>query len=366
LIIAAIVLIIWLWPNSPPPFPESLNIATPAGIELTQLTSSHVKKQNVAWSPDGQYVAYVKWYDPEIFLVDIGTQTESQLTHWNGWGNSGLGLHKYSDDGSHIFLYTQGDLWSQPINGSDPQSITSYGFSLELSGYDARFSKNKAAFFAGIYPDELYVIDVDTGVQTPLAGELEDGLYATLDISPDGNRIVYSAGIMGQSEPGYPNKPLQKMWVINTDGTDQTLISEDPGDNLRWSPDGNKIAFLRDSKLWQINPDGTGEEILTTQGGSICRFEWSPDGSKIAYWSMNSEQYSCPSLWVMNMTSQVQECVLDLKDTGVSAESWSGIAWSPDSRSMAFILSMTWQSDISSASEEEQVFMLTLNSSDDS
>jgi Tol biopolymer transport system component len=370
LIIAAIVLIIWLWPNSPPPFTESLKIATPAGVELTQLTSSSVRKQDVAWSPDGKYLAYVKWYDPEIYLIDIGNRTESQLTHWNGWNTGGFGLLEYSDDGSEMFLGTGGGLWAQSIYGGMPQSlipsVSAPWGNAWVEGYGARFSMDKCAFFAGTYPAELYVIDLDDGNPEMLAGELRDGLYATLDLSPDGTRVVYSAGIIGQSEPGYPNMPLQYMWVINTDGTNQTLISEDPGDNLRWSPDGNKIAFLRDGNLWLINPDGTGEETLTTEGDSICRFEWSPDGNKIAYWSMNSGQYSCNSLWTMDMASHSQECVLDLNDTNVYVKSWRGFAWSPDSRSMAFILAMTWQSDLSSVSEEQQVFMLTLNNSDGS
>ena len=358
LIIGAIILIVWLWPSSPPSMTEILKNATPKGVELTQLTSTSVIKADIAWSPDGNCLAYVKWYNPEIYLINIRQKTESQLTHWNGWGNSGLGLLAYSEDGSALFLGTGGGLWSQPVNGSEPQSLTPNGFPSWFNGYGARFSRDKCALFSGEYPAELHVIDLNTRNQTMLVGGLADSSYATLDISPDGSRVVYSAGIIGQSEPGYPNIPLQHMWVINTDGTGQKQISDTSGGNLRWSPNGSKIAYSYDNKLCQINPDGTNKKESPLQGGSILSFEWSPDGNKIAYWS------SYYALWILNLKDGSQKCILNTEDTGVNWKSWNGMAWSPDSKSIAFVLSISWKSALSSTSEENQVFMVTSNNSE--
>ena len=369
LIIAAIILIIWAWPSSPPPFMKSFEIATPEGVEITQLTSNSFIKQDIAWSPDGKYLAYVKWYNPEIYSIDVVNQTESQLTHWNGWGNAGLGLLDYSDDGSVLFLGTGGNLWAQSVNGNEPQSlipsVSAPWGNAWVEGYGARFGKDKCAFFAGTYPTELYVIDLDDGNIDLLVGELADSLYATLDLSPDGSRVVYSAGIIGQSEPEHINIPLRHMWVINTDGTGQMQISDGYGENLRWSPDGNKIAYLYDNKLWQINPDGTETEEISLQGGNILRFEWSPDGNKIAYWASQSNSDYGHSLWILNLENGSQECALDIENVGVYWKKWQGMAWSPDSKSIAFTLSMSWKSDLSSTSEQDQVFMITLNNSED-
>ena len=319
------------------------------------------QRTGVAWSPDGKYITYVKWYNPEIYLIDVGNQTESQLTHWNGWNNGGLSLLRYSYDGSAIFLGTTGGLWAQSVNGGEPQSLlpsasAPWGEAWVL-GYDARFSRDKCAFVVGIYPRSLYVIDLNTGNQTMLVEGLADSSYANLDISSDGSRVVYSAGVIGQSEPGFPNIPLQHMWVINTDGTGQKQISDNSGGNPRWSPDGSKIAYSYDNKLCQIDPDGTNKKETPLQGGSILGFEWSPDGNKIAYWS------SYYSLWILNLKDSSQKCILNTENTGVYWNAWNGMAWSPDSNSIAFILSMLWKSDLSSTSEVDQVFMVTSNNS---
>jgi Tol biopolymer transport system component len=222
-----------------------------------------------------------------------------------------------------------------------------------VEGYGARFSEDKCAFFAGEYPAELYVIDLDNGNPDLLAGELVDGLYATLDLSPDGNRIVYSAGIVGQHEPDHINIPLRHMWVINTDGTGQVQISEDYGENLRWSPDGSKIAFLRNDELWLIDPDGTGEEKFPTEAYFIHYLEWSPNGNKLAYWSSEMRHSSCTRLWIVDFTDDTQELVFDITNAGVSWATYDGMAWSPDGNSIALILS---------GAAGEQVFLLKLSS----
>ena len=61
---------------------------------------------------------------------------------------------------------------------------------------------------------------------------------------------------------------------MNADGTGQTMISND-GQLPNWSPDGTKIAFVRQSSLggepsfemFTMNPDGSGERNITPFGG---------------------------------------------------------------------------------------------------
>lgn len=53
------------------------------------------------------------------------------------------------------------------------------------------------------------------------------------------------------------------------------------GDSPSWSPDGNKIAFLREQDLYIMNSDGTNQHKLTS--GVRGAPEWSPDGSYMAF-----------------------------------------------------------------------------------
>jgi Tol biopolymer transport system component len=50
--------------------------------------------------------------------------------------------------------------------------------------------------------------------------------------SPDSTKMVFNSGTTGE----------YNIWIINSDGTDQVRIGE--GMAPRWSPKGDKIAFM--------------------------------------------------------------------------------------------------------------------------
>jgi TolB protein len=103
---------------------------------------------------------------------------------------------------------------------------------------------------------DIYVIDVVSKVETPLAATGNDELNP--EWSPDGRRIAYHR-INGNAD----------IWVMNADGTGQTQLTSHGDDDYdpAWSPDGSKIAFNRingEGDIYVINVDGTGETRLTT------------------------------------------------------------------------------------------------------
>jgi TolB protein len=52
----------------------------------------------------------------------------------------------------------------------------------------------------------------------------------------------------------------------------------------RWSPDGTRLAYLRDGQLWTMRADGAGKKRLTTR--SAAGAAWSPDGRWLAFGSL--------------------------------------------------------------------------------
>ena len=79
---------------------------------------------------------------------------------------------------------------------------------------------------------------------------------------------------------------------MNTDGTNQTNISNNDSDEMypSWSPDGSKIAFashkIEGGHIYVMNADGTNQTRLTNNDqldGTNYAPSWSPDGSKIAF-----------------------------------------------------------------------------------
>ncbi|MEA2611501.1 MAG: hypothetical protein QOG32_1227 [Chloroflexota bacterium] len=104
--------------------------------------------------------------------------------------------------------------------------------------------------------------------------------------SPDGRRLAFVRD--------------DELWVVETDGSRLTLVAGKPGGGRdpRWSPDGRRIAFLSRrrgwTQIWIIDapvprrgrpatePKPPQPKPLTEAGIDVDAFEWSPDGKQIA------------------------------------------------------------------------------------
>src|SRR5262245_18300543 len=74
------------------------------------------------------------------------------------------------------------------------------------------------------------------------------------------------------------------------------------------SPDGTKIAFVRNSfdvmkdrirsRLWVVNVDGSDLRPLTNGAGNESYPRWSPDGKRLAYVSDASGSAQLYCLWL--------------------------------------------------------------------
>jgi dipeptidyl aminopeptidase/acylaminoacyl peptidase len=103
----------------------------------------------------------------------------------------------------------------------------------------------------------------------------------SFDLSPDGKTIAFAATTYNMDE----NKGNTDIYLINSDGTNlrplkNSLKNEkDP----KFSPDGKRIAFIRDSLIWSCNYDGSDEKQLIDISSGVSGIVWSPDGSKILF-----------------------------------------------------------------------------------
>jgi dipeptidyl aminopeptidase/acylaminoacyl peptidase len=106
--------------------------------------------------------------------------------------------------------------------------------------------------------------------------------------SPDGKSAIYA---LKTTEPDADAKLEFKyrthLWFTDFETTKQLTFGQENESNFNWSPDGKKIAFLRNvkgkSQIFILNLSGGEAMQLSDFQHSIGSAIWSPDGSKIMF-----------------------------------------------------------------------------------
>jgi Tol biopolymer transport system component len=120
------------------------------------------------------------------------------------------------------------------------------------------------------------------------------------------------------------------LYVINPDGSGQRVVRPNVWHGVAWSPDGQRILFIRDSDLYVVNTDGSGERRLARWASGPA---WSPDGRKIAFTRSRCSTGSAAcgqellilKVYVMNADGSAQRSL-----TSASGNIFQ--AWLPDGR----------------------------------
>jgi Tol biopolymer transport system component len=238
-----------------------------------------------------------------------------------GNGSNGGEQHTEISNAKIVFI-RHSDIYVMNSDGTGQTNLTR----TKASVAGGVWSPNgmKIAFFTrsdGERPLDIYMINADGTGETNLTRTKASSEGAP-SWSPDSKKITYLRG----SDPS--GEIFNDIYVMNSDGTKQrrlikatdTKDFEAGFESPSWSPDGEKIAFMRTTRvdfvnsspssavpatgpsgLYVMKPDGTGLKKLSKEMSYAQSPLWSPDGKEIAFTREHAgDVYVDQDVYVMN------------------------------------------------------------------
>ena len=193
------------------------------------------------------------------------------------------------------------------IPGADPSAAVSHDPSAWWSADDTRLAVQDAA-------GQILVGSGDGSDLMPTGLMPTPG--APVSWSPDLERLTFVRD--------------GNAWVAAADGTDsRALTAFDLGSvtDVAWSPDGRWIAVSRGTSMWIAAADGSGElrQLGVPDAARYRQVAWSPDGARIAVGPGNDDVTGSERTFIVSVDGGTVT-VLDGADQPI---------WSPDGRFLA-------------------------------
>ncbi|HXH60156.1 MAG TPA: hypothetical protein VNI20_02230 [Fimbriimonadaceae bacterium] len=247
-------------------------------------------QQDVAWSPDGKWIAYSQLTNPEKY----------DAKNWSVW--------TVRDDGSQSTKIADEALWVAWSNDGRAVAYT-------------KLNNGKR---------DIYRYDLATKSETVLISSHQNDTQPAW--SPDGRLIAYASD---RSGAGYD------IWIANADGTGVRQLTAESGSEYmpKWSPDSKRITYYRvkgDQKdqVWMIDVDMKSEMLLSS--GNYRNLSPVFVGSdRVAFYCSGRELGTFP---VTNLEGTVV-ATIKMKDAFTVAES-------PQRDKYAFIINRSPASEI--------------------
>ncbi|NOT63452.1 MAG: DUF11 domain-containing protein, partial [Acidobacteria bacterium] len=163
----------------------------------------------------------------------------------------------------------------------------------------------------------LFVSPIEGTNKVRLAADASFVQGGRFSWSPDGTKIVYVTS------------SNQSLALAQTDGSGTLALLNLPTgvSDPDWSPDGERLAFIKLSELWTVNLDGTELKRLTTNrpftNDTAARPRWSPDGTKLLVTYRGNTH-------LMNADGTGLTRAFNVLSSGQAA-------WSPDGKKIVFV-----------------------------
>ncbi len=230
------------------------------------------------WSPDGGKIAYIHSWTYRIIIYDVDREVSYSLTDESDPDVYEFGMSWSAAGDRMAFVSNSGGDYNVWLKDFTSGTLTQVTEGLDVDYGEISPEGDKIAYVDG---ETLYVRDLVNGETLEVDPKVDS---YSLDWSPESRRLAFVSYRNGDAD----------IYVLDTETMAQVQITDSQGDDLdpSWSPDGQKIVFVRTEPDWsrsvRIVDSGTlSEEVLAGDLGTINYLAWVKAG-KIAYAQRNS------------------------------------------------------------------------------
>ena len=277
---------VWQWVSESAP-----NASKPA-LNAIPLTSYQGRETQVAFSPDGNQIAFV-WNgpqgdNPDIYVKLIDAETPLRLTTnpaedvnpvWSPDGRY-IAFLRQSAEGSEFYLIPA-------LGGAERKLAKIFPYQVPSDGASPYYSPDGKYLAipdksSSSEPLSVFLLSIDTGerrkLTSPPAGVIGDYNPA---FSPDGKWLAFTRS---------PRWSTDDLYVAPLAGGEPRRLTFDNMtiNGLTWTPDSREIVF--DSRrggssrhLWRVAVGGGTPERVDTVGADVLSPALSPQGHRLAY-----------------------------------------------------------------------------------
>jgi TolB protein len=320
------------------------------------------------WSPDGERIAFGDGL-ARIRVLTVPTGKVVAI------GPQGATSPSFAPDGRRVAFERFGtsarpSVWTMNADGTNALRLAdgespAWSPQGDLIAFTGRV-EHEESWISTSYP--LFVMRPDGSGRRAVTNDQHDAKPAW---SPDGTQIMMDAF----PGPGRQAPFLAGLVVVNRDGSGMRLITDLVGaDEATWSPDGRTIAFGDGTSLYTIPVDGSSPPRPVLSPLEDYTAAWSPDGTSLAVyrvdiahdfsgialldrrgtlvrvldgvvygrlsWSPDGERIvgdgDGDGIGVVDVATGDSELIVE--DYGVGRPSKSDPDWSPDGRTIAYVV----------------------------